>query len=84
MNKKKSIHYRMLFFYSYSCFRFGFIGNHPFNTRLRWSNTSLMVQKEEKANTPSNDEIRMLSTSNAPMMPKIPKTRNTHQQRVPQ
>lgn len=71
-------------FYSYSCFRFGFIGNQPFNTRFRWSNTSFIVHREEKAKTPSSDETNMLLTSNAPMMPKIPNTRNIHQQRVPQ
>ena len=70
--------------YSYSCFRFGFIGNQPFSTRLRWSNTSLIVQKEEKAKTPSKDEMRMSLMSNEPMMPRMPKKRNTHQQRVPQ
>ena len=71
-------------FYSYSCFRFGFIGNHPFSTRFRWSNTSLIVQKEEKAKTPNKEDTRMLSTSNEPIMPNMPKTRKTHQQRVPQ
>ena len=43
-----------------------------------------MVQKEEKANTPNNEEIRMLSTNKAPMMPKTPKTKNIHQHLVPQ
>ena len=75
----------MLFlFYSYSCFRLGFMGNQPFKTRLRWSNTSLIVQKEEKAKTPNNDEIRISSMSSEPMIPNIHKTRKTHQQRVPQ
>ena len=74
----------LFFFYSYSCFRLGFIGNQPFKTRLRWSNTSLMVQKDEKAKTPSNEDINMLLTNRQPIIPKMPKTRKTHQQRVPQ
>ena len=43
-----------------------------------------LQQYKEKAKTPSSDETKMLLTSNAPMMPKIPNTRNIHQQRVPQ
>lgn len=71
-------------YYLYSCFRFGFIGNHPFKTRLRWSNTSLIVQREEKAKTPNKDEIRIFLISNEPIMPRIPKIKNIHQHRVPQ
>ena len=73
-----------LLVYKYSCFRLGFIGNQPFSTRLRWSNTSLMVQKDEKAKTPSKEEIKMSLMSNEPIIPSIPNKRNTHQQRVPQ
>ena len=70
--------------YKYSCFRLGFIGNQPFSTRFRWSNTSLIVQKEEKENTPNKEDISRSFINNEPAMPMIPKTRNIHQQRVPQ
>ena len=50
--------------YWYSSFLFGFIGNQPFRTRFRWSKISLMVQKEEKENTPSKEEIRRFSKKN--------------------
>lgn len=71
-------------FYSYSCFRFGFIGNQPFSTRSRCSNISLIVQKEEKEKTPNKEEIRMSLISTVPIMPAMPSTKNIHQHRVPQ
>ena len=37
------------------------MGNHPFFTRSSCSNTSLMVQNEEKANTPSSEATKILS-----------------------
>ena len=36
--------------------RFGFLGNQPFFTRSSCSKTSLMVQNEEKANTPNRED----------------------------
>ena len=65
-------------------YRLGFMGNHPFSTRSRCSNISLMVQKEEKENTPSNVDINMSPISTEPMIPAMPSSRNHHQQRVPQ
>lgn len=71
------------FFSSYSCFRFGFIGNHPFNTLSRCSNISFIAQNEEKEKTPSNEDSTMSSTITDPIIPAIPKIKNHHQQRVP-
>ena len=63
---------------------FGFLGNHPFNTRSSCSNTSLIVQNEEKANTPQIAETKTLSISKEATVPAIPRRRNIHQHFVPQ
>ena len=63
--------------------RFGFIGNHPFFTLPFCSKISRIVQKEEKAKTPNKDDHKTCRTYKAAMIPKIPKIKNIHQQRVP-
>ena len=68
----------------YSCFRRGFIGNHPFSTLSRCSKISLMVQNDEKEKTPSSEDSSSWSVRSEPAMPSSPKTRKTHQHRVPQ
>ena len=55
--------------------RLGFLGNQPFFTRSSCSKTSLIVQKEEKANTPRRDETSMLSVLNEAATPAIPNIR---------
>ena len=52
--------------------RLGFLGNQPFFTLSSCSKTSLMVQKEEKANTPNKDETSILSVLNEAATPAIP------------
>ena len=47
------------------------------------SKTSRIVQKEEKAKTPNKDDHKTCRTYKDEMMPKTPKIRNIHQQRVP-
>ena len=64
--------------------RLGFLGNQPFFTRSSCSKTSLIVQKEEKANTPRRDETSMLSVLNEAATPAIPNIRKIHQHFVPQ
>ena len=64
--------------------RFGFLGNHPFFTRSSCSKTSLMVQKEEKANTPNKEDNITLSMLNDAATPAMPSIRNIHQHFVPQ
>lgn len=64
--------------------RLGFLGNHPFFTRSSCSNTSLMVQNEEKANTPSSEATKILSVYSEAMAPPIPNNRKIHQHLVPQ
>ena len=73
-----------VYFSSYSCFRLGFIGNQPFNTRSRCSKISFIVQNDEKEKTPSSEEMSMSLIKIEPMIPAIPKIRKIHQQRVPQ
>jgi hypothetical protein len=64
--------------------RLGFLGNQPFFTLSSCSKTSLMVQKEEKANTPNKDETSILSVLNEAATPAIPNTKKIHQHFVPQ
>ena len=64
--------------------RFGFLGNQPFLTRSSCSKTSLMVQNEEKANTPNREDRMTLSTLNDAATPAMPSIRNIHQHLVPQ
>ena len=73
-----------VYFSSYSCFRLGFIGNQPFNTRSRCSKISFIVQNDEKEKTPISEEMSMSLIKIEPMIPAIPKIRKIHQQRVPQ
>ena len=68
----------------YSTFLFGFLGNHPFFTRFSWSKSSLIVQKDEKANTPNRVERMMSVTKTEVATPAIPNNRNIHQHFVPQ
>ncbi len=65
------------------CF-FGLAGNHPLRTRSFCSKISLIVQKEEKENTPSKEDHSTFVTHKAATVPMIPKTRKIHQQPVPQ
>ncbi len=76
--------FTVFYAYSYSFFRFGFMGNQPFNTRFRWSNISLMVQNDEKEKTPKREEISKSDITMEPIIPMIPNNKNIHQQRVPQ
>lgn len=69
--------------YLYSCSRFGFIGNQPFLTRLRWSKSSFMVQNEENANTPAKEDNIRCSVRMEQIIPMMPIKRKNHQQRVP-
>ena len=64
--------------------RFGFLGNQPFFPRSSCSKTSLMVQNEEKANTPNREDRMTLSTLNDAATPAMPSIRNIHQHLVPQ
>ena len=67
----------------YSFRRLGFIGNQPFRTRSRWSKTSLILQKEEKAKTPNKEDKAMLSTNRQVTIPASPRKRKNHQQHTP-
>lgn len=58
-------------------------GNQPFSTRFFCSKTSPMLQKEENPKTPHNADKIMFSTKKAPVIPAIPKNRNTHQHLTP-
>ena len=64
--------------------RRGFLGNQPLRTRFSWSNTSLIVQNEEKAKTPNNEDMKKSDTHIDAITPPRPNNRKTHQQRVPQ
>ena len=43
-----------------------------------------MLQKDENANTPANDDNKMFDKRTDAAIPPIPANRNIHQQRVPQ
>ena len=68
----------------YSSFLFGFMGNHPFKTLSLCSNSSFIVQNDEKENTPKSVEISMSSVSTEPAIPAMPSRRKIHQHLVPQ
>ena len=76
-----TLHFKFYIFLS--CF-FGFAGNHPLRTLSSCSKISLIVQKEEKANTPSKEDHNTFVTHKAAIVPTIPKTRKIHQHPVPQ
>lgn len=78
----KRIHFTSLSSQGY--FLFGFLGNQPFCTRSSCSKISLIVQNDEKANTPQIADTNTLSINREAITPKIPKTRNIHQHFVPQ
>ena len=46
----------------------------------RWSKTSLILQKEEKAKTPNKEDKAMLSTNRQVTIPASPRKRKNHQQ----
>lgn len=78
-----------IFFLTLPCFRyfflfFGLAGNHPFRTRSFCWNNSRMLQNDENANTPANDDNNMFGNRTDAAIPPIPASRNIHQQPVPQ
>ena len=58
--------------------RLGLAGNQPLRTRSTCSFTSLMLQKQLKAVTPSNDEPMTDRTHSAAARKIMPATRNIH------
>ena len=62
---------------------FSLFGNHPLSTLFRWSKTSLMLQKQEKATTPRSDETVWFSASTDKTTQTSPARRNTHQHFTP-
>lgn len=58
-------------------FRLGFLGNQPFSTRLSCSNSSFMLQKQEKPATPRREEKKVLCRKNAIIKKSNPAMRKT-------
>ena len=67
----------------YSSFLLGFIGNHPFSTRLFWENNSPIDHRKEAPKTPRIEDNNTFAIHKAEQMLKMPNKRNTHQNLVP-
>lgn len=64
-------------------FLLGRLGNQPRRTLSRCSKSSLMLQNDEKANTPSKVDSSVLATISEATTPTMPSNKNTHQTRTP-